>query len=65
MKKSICGADCAKCQWNTACPGCSDERCFIAKYIKTGGKEKYDELFVKCSKLRKLLVSSITTAKKN
>ena len=43
MKDSICGADCAKCQWNTACPGCSDERCFIAKYIKTGGKEKYDE----------------------
>ena len=43
MEKSICGADCAKCQWNTTCPGCSDEKCFIARYIKTGGKEKYEE----------------------
>ena len=43
MKQSICGADCANCQWNSTCPGCSDEKCFIAKYIKTGGKEKYEE----------------------
>ena len=43
MKQSICGADCANCQWNSNCPGCSDEKCFIAKYIKTGGKEKYEE----------------------
>lgn len=28
-------------------------------------KEKYNKLFLKCSKLRKLLISSITTAKKN
>ena len=28
-------------------------------------REKYDALFSKCSKLRKLLVSSITTAKNN
>ena len=43
MKQSICGADCANCQWNSTCPGCSDEKCFIAKYIKIGGKEKYEE----------------------
>ena len=43
MKQSICGADCANCQWNSNCPGCSDEKCFIAKYIKIGGKEKYEE----------------------
>ena len=39
MKESICGADCANCRWKNACPGCSDRKCFIAKYIKTGGKE--------------------------
>ena len=43
MKRSICGADCAICQWNATCPGCSDEKCFIARYIKTSGKEKYAE----------------------
>ena len=43
MKESICGADCTKCQWNKNCSGCSDEKCFIAKYIKTGGKEKYEQ----------------------
>ena len=43
MRESICGANCASCQWNSTCPGCSDEKCFIAKYIKTGGKEKYEE----------------------
>jgi len=43
MKPSMCGADCANCQWNTACTGCSDEKCFIAKYVKTGGREKYEE----------------------
>ncbi|MDY2937820.1 MAG: DUF3795 domain-containing protein [Fusicatenibacter sp.] len=43
MQESICGADCASCQWNATCPGCSEEKCFIAKYIKTGGKEKYEE----------------------
>lgn len=43
MKNSICGADCANCQWSATCKGCDHEKCFIAKYIKTGGKEKYDE----------------------
>ena len=41
--KSLCGADCAACQWNSTCPGCSDEKCFIAKYIKKDGKEAYEE----------------------
>ena len=41
--KSLCGADCANCQWNSTCPGCSDEKCFIAKYIKLDGKEAYEE----------------------
>lgn len=43
MKESICGADCTNCQWNATCKGCSDEKCFIAKYIKVSGKEKYEE----------------------
>ncbi len=41
--KSLCGADCTNCQWNAGCKGCSDEKCFIAKYIKLDGKGKYDE----------------------
>ncbi len=41
--KSLCGADCANCQWNAGCKGCSDEKCFIARYIKIDGKGKYDE----------------------
>ena len=41
--KSLCGADCANCQWNSTCPGCSDEKCFIARYVKTNGKEQYEE----------------------
>ena len=41
--KSLCGADCANCQWNSTCPGCSDEKCFIARYIKKDGKEAYEE----------------------
>jgi len=43
MNNSICGADCTNCQWNATCNGCFDEKCFIARYIKTGGKEKYEE----------------------
>ena len=43
MKNSICGADYANCQWSATCKGCDHEKCFIAKYIKTGGKEKYEE----------------------
>ena len=41
--KSLCGADCANCQWNSTCPGCSDEKCFIARYIKKDGKEAYEK----------------------
>ena len=41
--KALCGANCAACQWNSTCPGCSDEKCFIARYIKKDGKEAYEE----------------------
>lgn len=41
--KSLCGTDCANCQWKSTCNGCSDEKCFIARYIKTGGMEKFEE----------------------
>ncbi|MBQ8787594.1 MAG: DUF3795 domain-containing protein [Oscillospiraceae bacterium] len=41
--KSLCGVDCTNCQWNAGCKGCSDEKCFIARYIKLDGKEKYEE----------------------
>ena len=41
---ALCGADCACCQWGSACPGCSDEKSFIARYIKANGKEAYEEL---------------------
>ena len=40
---ALCGANCANCQWNSTCLGCSDEKCFIAKYIKKDGKEAYEE----------------------
>ena len=43
MKCSICDADCANCQWNSTCPGCSDEKCFIARYIKKDSKEAYEK----------------------
>lgn len=52
---SICGADCKNCEYGKTlnCKGCSEtngcpfgKKCFIAEYIKTGGKENY-ELFVK------------------
>ena len=51
--KSICGADCDKCEYgkNKGCKGCTNtngcpfgKQCFVAKYILTGGKENY-ELF--------------------
>ena len=41
--KALCGADCANCQWNATCPGCSDEKCFIARYIKKDGRDAYEE----------------------
>ena len=41
--KSLCSADCANCQWNSTCPGCSDEKCFIARYIKKDSKEAYEK----------------------
>ena len=52
---SICGANCSDCGYgkNNDCKGCKEtkgcpfeKQCFVAKYILTGGKEKY-ELFKK------------------
>lgn len=40
---ALCGADCVICQWNSTCPGCSDEKCFIARYIKDEGTEAYEK----------------------
>ena len=53
--ESICGADCNNCEYgkNNNCKGCKNtngcpfkKQCFVAQYIITGGKEKY-ELFKK------------------
>ena len=53
MNKSICGANCADCGFgkNNNCKGCAESKgcpfgkeCFIYKYIKLGGIEKYNEL---------------------
>lgn len=49
---SICGAECNGCKYgeNNGCQGCSEtcgcpfgKQCFVAKYILTGGKDKYEE----------------------
>lgn len=48
--KSICGADCENCGYgkNSNCKGCIatdgcpfGKKCFIARYIKTGGMDNY------------------------
>ena len=53
---SICGAECNGCKYgeNNGCKGCMQtqgcpfgKQCFIAKYILTGGKEKYEEFKTK------------------
>lgn len=48
MKGSLCGADCTQCPSKEACPGCAEtggcpfgKKCYIAKYILTGGMESY------------------------
>lgn len=47
---SICGANCSECPSKESCKGCEQtkgcpygKQCFIAKYILTGGMEKYEE----------------------
>lgn len=51
MKKSICGANCDECGYgkNNECMGCAESKgcpfgkqCFIAKYINTGGVDRYN-----------------------
>ena len=50
--KGCCGCDCGNCFYsgNGACAGCEatgaspfGKKCFVADYIKAGGREKYDE----------------------
>lgn len=50
MKTSICGAKCSACPSKDACPGCREsdgcpfgKQCFIAEYIRLGGRDSYDE----------------------
>ena len=49
---SLCGYHCEECEYGKqhGCKGCSEtggcpmtRQCFVAKYILTGGKEKYEE----------------------
>ena len=49
MKESICGAKCAECSMNSVCNGCGEtggcpfgSQCFIASYIKVGGREQFE-----------------------
>ena len=51
--KSLCGADCANCQWNSTCPGCDHEKCFIARYIKKDGREYKLQTKDLCAQARK------------
>lgn len=48
MSTSICGADCSLCGMQKSCRGCREtagcpfgKQCFIAKYIRLGGEEKF------------------------
>ncbi len=50
MEKNMCGADCGNCFFSGKCSGCIRSSCapfgndcFVAHYIKIGGKEKYEE----------------------
>ena len=61
--KSICGADCSKCDYlkNKKCKGCNEtngcpfgKKCFIANYISIGGVESFD-------KLKKQLIDEINS----
>ena len=51
MNKSLCGLDCESCGYgkNSGCVGCTQsngcpfgKKCFIAKYISTGGEENFN-----------------------
>lgn len=50
MNETMCGADCENCFFSDKCSGCArsgcapfGKDCFVARYIKIGGKEKYEE----------------------
>ena len=46
--ESVCGAKCSECElYNIKCNGCNNccpfgKKCWIAKYIESGGKENFD-----------------------
>ena len=50
--EGICGANCEECElYNNKCQGCKNtngcpfgKKCWIAKYIEVGGKERFDIL---------------------
>ncbi len=51
--KAVCSANCSECELlkSNKCKGCNNtkgcpfgKKCWIAKYIEIGGKEKFDEL---------------------
>ena len=50
--KSICGADCSKCElYKNKCEGCIEtnscpfgKKCWIAKYIELGGKDSFENV---------------------
>lgn len=51
MSRTMCGANCEVCPSKKGCKGCNEtdgspfgKECDIAKYIKLGGIEKYEEL---------------------
>ena len=49
--EAICGANCSECSlYNKTCKGCKNtlgcpfgKKCWIAKYIETGGQEEFDK----------------------
>ncbi len=59
--KTICGADCGKCNYKTECRGCEKtcgkpfgSSCVAAQYIKVSGIEKYNEF-------KQLLLSEVNS----
>ena len=46
--ESVCGAKCSECElYNIKCNGCNNgcpfgKKCWIAKYIESGGKDNFD-----------------------
>ena len=50
-EKSICGVDCAQCEYSANCPGCTETdgkpfggKCVTAARFRCGGKDCYEKL---------------------